>query len=101
MAEKENVLFGMIEVTKESVGYLRISPKTRRQNLVLKQLVEMLGSSLPLYNTLCQFLRTLFLRTHVSHYSTLRSDLIMVLHEQVSIDTSPIVKYACTHKMTE
>lgn len=85
VAEKENMLFGNIEVTKEPIGYLKISSKTRRQNSVLKQLVEMLGSSVPLYNTLCQFLRTLFLRTHVNHYSTLRSDLIMVLHEQVRV----------------
>ena len=83
VAEKESVLFAVFEEGKEPVGYLKIPPKTRRQNLVLKQLVEMLGSSVPLYNTLCQFLRTLFVRTHISHYSTLRSDLIMLLHEQV------------------
>ncbi len=85
VADKEAMLFAVFEEGREPTGYLRISPRVRRQNEVLKQLVEMLGSSLPLYNTLCQFLRTLFLRTHIAHYSTLRADLIMSLHEQVEI----------------
>ena len=98
VAEKEAILFGVFEEGKEPPGYLRISSKVRRQNQVLKQLVEMLGSSVPLYRTICQFLRTLFLRTHISHYSTLRSDLIMLLHEQVR--PKPVINLSISSVIT-
>ncbi len=98
VAEKDIILFAAFERTKEPIGYLKLSPKSRRQNNVLKQLVEMLGSSVPLYNTLCQFLRTLFLRTHISHYCSLRADLIMLLHEQVNIIIIITYMHVVTHK---
>ena len=81
IAEKESHLFNISENSKES--FFMQTVKTRRQSPILRQLVEMLGSSLPLYNTLTQFLRTLFLRTRVGHYCTLRADIIMMLHEKV------------------
>jgi negative elongation factor B len=85
IAEKENLLFNISEVTKDTLSFFHQTLKMRRQSPILKQLVEMLGTSVPLYNTLMQFLRTLFLRTHVGHYCTLRSDIIMLLHEQDNI----------------
>ena len=78
IAEKESQLFN---ITEQS--FFMQPVKARRQSSILKQLVEMLGTSLPLYNTLTQFLRTLFLRTRVGHYCTLRADIIMMLHEKV------------------
>lgn len=85
IAHKESLLFATINSDQLPSPFLLLQPKTRRQNAVLQQLIGMLGSSIPLYNTLCQFLRTLYLRTHVSHYCTLRADLIMLLHEQDNI----------------
>lgn len=80
VAAKETLLFN---ISDTNVSFFSQPVKQRRQSPILKQLVEMIGSSIPLYNTLCQFLRTLFLRTHVGHYCTLRADIIMILHEQV------------------
>lgn len=88
IAEKESFLFNISELTKES--FFMQSVKQRRQSAILKQLVDMLGSSVPLYNTLTQFLRTLFLRTHVGHYCTLRADITMILHEQVHVTKTNI-----------
>ena len=85
IAYKESLLFATINSDQLPPPFLLLQPKTRRQNSVLQQLIALLGSSVPLYNTLCQFLRTLYLRTHVSHYCTLRAELIMLLHEQDNI----------------
>ncbi|KAJ7334424.1 hypothetical protein OS493_014738 [Desmophyllum pertusum] len=41
----------------------------------------MIGKSLELYNLVLQFLRTLFLRTREVHYCTLRSELLMAVHD--------------------
>lgn len=84
IAEKETLLFNIADVTTDSLSFFNQPVKVRRQSPVLRQLVDMLGTSVPLYNTLTQFLRTLFLRTRVGHYCTLRSDITMLLHEQVN-----------------
>ena len=84
MAEKESAMFALYGSDKKATNFFLVSPKTRRQSVVVQELVEMIGSSLSLYNTLVQFLRTLFLRTHISHYCTLRADMIMSLHERES-----------------
>ena len=78
-------MFATVTSDNAPSAFLSLPAKIRRQNSVLQQLIKMLGSSVPLYNLLCQFLRTLYLRTHVSHYCTLRADLIMLLHEQDNI----------------
>eukprot|EP00731_Ephydatia_muelleri_P024908 Em0016g1179a len=84
MAEKESVMFTVYGSDKKATNFFSVSPKIRRQSAVVQELVDMIGSSLPLYNTLVQFLRTLYLRTHISHYCTLRSEIIMSLHERES-----------------
>lgn len=84
ISDKESLLFGVHDRSKNTVSFLSILPKARRQNAVIQELVSMLGSSATLYNTLLQFLRTLFLRTQISHYCTLRADLLMTLHEKES-----------------
>uniref|UniRef100_A0A1X7T4P6 Negative elongation factor B n=1 Tax=Amphimedon queenslandica TaxID=400682 RepID=A0A1X7T4P6_AMPQE len=91
IAEKESQLFNISEQS-----FFMQPVKARRQSSILKQLVEMLGTSLPLYNTLTQFLRTLFLRTRVGHYCTLRADIIMMLHEKdnVIMDSDRCHKFA-------
>ena len=73
IAHKESILFATVTSDNAPSAFLSLPAKIRRQNSVLQQLIKMLGSSVPLYNLLCQFLRTLYLRTHVSHYCTLRA----------------------------
>lgn len=87
VAEKETIL----SFTKKEGGgegkltsFLSVLPKTRRQSKIVQELVEMVGTSHPLYATLLQFLRTLYLRTQISHYCTLRADIIMSLHDAES-----------------
>ncbi len=82
IAEKESVIFSTHDADKKPVSFLSLPPKTRRQSPIVQELVHMVGPCLPLYTTLLQFLRTLFLRTHISHYCTLRVDILMALHDQ-------------------
>lgn len=89
VAEKENIICfiskgGENAETKPFTSYLSLLPKTRRQSPIIQELVAMMGTSQSLYNTLLQFLRTLYLRTHISHYCTLRADLLMSLHDAES-----------------
>ncbi len=101
VAEKESILCftlggggggGGGEVIPPS--FLSFLPKTRRRAPVIKELVEMIGTSQALYSTLLQFLRTLFLRTQIPHYCTLRADLLMTLHD----NESPICASDRCHK---
>lgn len=82
IAEKESILFSAHDSSeKKTTCFLSLTPKVRRQSQVMQDLVHMVHSSQELYNTLLQFLRTLYLRTQVSHYCTLRADVLMILHE--------------------
>ena len=100
IAEKESILFSTHDSSdkKPLTSFLSIPPKTRRQSQVMRDLVHMVRSSQELYNTLLQFLRTLFLRTQVCHYCTLRADVLMSLHEMDSsgrlCDGDPCHKFA-------
>ena len=84
VAEKESILCYTLRGSKDEgspTSFLSLLPKVRRQSSILHALVEMVGNSQSLYNTLLQFLRTLFLRTQTSHYCTLRADIVMCLHD--------------------
>lgn len=85
IAEKESVLFATHDAAeRKPASFLSLSPKSRRQSPIVQELVRMIGSSAVLYKTLLQFLQTLFLRTRVAHYCTLRADILMALHERES-----------------
>ncbi len=58
-----------------------MTPRVRRQNEIIQTLVKMVGKNVLLYDTILQFLRTLFLRTKNVHYCTLRVSLLMALHD--------------------
>lgn len=100
IAEKESILFSTHDTgeKKAPTSFLSIPPKVRRQSQVMQDLVHMVHSSQDLYSTLLQFLRTLFLRTQVSHYCTLRADVLMCLHELDSTgrlcESDPCHKFA-------
>lgn len=82
VAEKE----GLLNYTKawgggKMTSFLSLLPKTRRQSSIVQDLVGVVGTSQTLYATLLQFLRTLYLRTQINHYCTLRADVLMSLHD--------------------
>jgi hypothetical protein len=66
-------------------GFFSGSPKSRRQSAVIQKLADMIGYNVKLYDMTLQFLRTLFLRTRNVHYCTLRSELLMALHDRYGI----------------
>lgn len=75
---KESVLLKHDDV---SASFFQLTPRQRRQNETIQQLVKMVGKNVLLYDTILQFLRTLFLRTKNVHYCTLRVELLMALHD--------------------
>lgn len=90
VAEKEAVLsFASVrkvgaKIEGKLTSFLSLLPKTRRQSAIVQDLVGVVGTSQTLYATLLQFLRTLYLRTQISHYCTLRADVLMRLHDTES-----------------
>ncbi|XP_067933614.1 negative elongation factor B-like isoform X2 [Watersipora subatra] len=67
---------------KTRKNFFNLSPKVRRSDEFVQQLVDMIGHNIDLYDMTLQFLRTLYLRTRNIQYCTLRSDILMALHEQ-------------------
>lgn len=76
--EKEKILLNHEECTP---SFFTLTPRQRRQNQTVQKLVKMVGKNVLLYDTILQFLRTLFLRTKNVHYCTLRVELLMALHD--------------------
>jgi len=77
--EKNKTMFDLETVKLKS--FYSIPPRQRRQKPVVKELVDMIGGSIELYNLVLQFLRTLFLRTKEEHYCSLRGELLMAFHD--------------------
>lgn len=77
--EKNKTMFDLETVRLKS--FYSIPPRQRRQKSVVKELVDMIGGSIELYNLVLQFLRTLFLRTKEEHYCSLRGELLMAFHD--------------------
>lgn len=67
--------------TETNAVFFTLKPRQRRQNEIIQKLVQMVGKNVLLYDTILQFLRTLFLRTKNVHYCTLRVELLMALHD--------------------
>jgi len=84
-------------IVSTSSGFFSLSPKARRQGTVIQKLSEMIGSNVKLYDMTLQFLRTLFLRTRNVHYCTLRSELLMALHDR---EVQDIIGVDPCHKFT-
>ena len=76
--EKEKILLNHEEL---AATFFSLTPRQRRQNETVQKLVQMVGKNVLLYDTILQFLRTLFLRTKNVHYCTLRVELLMALHD--------------------
>lgn len=71
--------------------------QVRRQGEVVQKLAHMIGNSVKLYDMVLQFLRTLFLRTRIVHYCTLRAELLMALHD---LEVQDIISIDPCHKFT-
>jgi len=91
--DKEKVLFSY----ETGPGFFTGSPKSRRQAEVIQKLAEMIGTNVKLYDMTLQFLRTLFLRTRNVHYCTLRSELLMALHDR---EVQDVISVDPCHKFT-
>lgn len=78
-------------------AFFATSPRSRRQEAIVRSLVEMIGSDIYLYDMMLQFLRTLFVRTRNAHYCALRVELLMALHDgdvQAVCSLDPSHKFA-------
>ena len=110
--EKESLLLNHLDVSTtaaastascvklsavQTSSFFSLTPKQRRQNDTIQQLVKMVGKNVLLYDTILQFLRTLFLRTKNVHYCTLRVELLMALHEA---EVKEITSMDSCHKFT-
>eukprot|EP00742_Colponemidia_sp_Colp-10_P006623 GILJ01007097.1.p1 GENE.GILJ01007097.1~~GILJ01007097.1.p1 ORF type:complete len:559 (+),score=89.17 GILJ01007097.1:45-1721(+) len=76
------------EATAVTTGYQMVltgsaqNPKRRREtNPILQQLAKYVGSSVVLYHQTLHFIRTLFVNTANAAFCTLRSELLMALHD--------------------
>lgn len=75
--------------------FYSLTPRHRRQNKIVQELAEMVGDNVRLYETIVQFLRTLFLKTKNVHYCSLRAEFLMALHDK---DVQDITTMDQTHK---
>nr|CAG4635344.1 EOG090X0363 [Artemia franciscana] len=92
--EKEEVLFNIENLTN---SFFSPSPKIRRQAPIVQKLANMIGNNIKLYDMVLQFLRTLFMRSQNWHYCTLRSELLMALHD---LEVHDIMSVDPCHKFT-
>ncbi|KAG9508898.1 Negative elongation factor B, partial [Fragariocoptes setiger] len=90
--DKEHLIFNHMDT---SVSFFSQTPKQRRQSPIIRKLVDMVGDNVMLYDTIVQFLRTLFLKTKNIHYCTLRVELLMALHDK---EVQEITTMDQTHK---
>lgn len=90
--DKEKLLTDALDI--DSPFYL-MTPKQRRQSKIVQELTEMVGDNVRLYETIVQFLRTLFLKTKNVHYCSLRVEFLMALHDK---DVQDITTMDQAHK---
>jgi len=72
------------ETTRSTVDLFGtpVHPKKRReQNAVLQEIVQDLGRSVTLFKTVLELVRSLFVSTENKAFCTLRSELVMSLHD--------------------
>lgn len=89
--------YSQLHATDSHNDFFAVSSKVRRQQSVVQDLAKMIGKSLELYNLVLQFLRTLFLRANEVHYCTLRSELLMAVHD---LEVKDIKDIDPCHKFT-
>ncbi|KAG8178887.1 hypothetical protein JTE90_018576 [Oedothorax gibbosus] len=92
--EKEDLIF---QTSSPPFQFFSPTPRVRRKGEVVKTLLTMIGHNVKLYDMVLQFLRTLFLRTKNVHYCTLRSELLMALHD---LEVAEITSLDPCHKFT-
>jgi len=90
--EKEKLLTDALDIDS---AFYSLTPKQRRQNRIVQDLAEMVGDNIRLYETIVQFLRTLFVKTKNVHYCSLRVEFLMALHDR---DVQEITAMDQAHK---
>lgn len=78
VAEKD---VSLLSLPEPETAFFDVAPRTRRQHPVMTELVDMVGTSQKLYETVCESLRLSFGQHQNLHYCTLRNDVLMALHE--------------------
>lgn len=69
------------DIQEPRAKFFLLTPKQRRQNLLLQTLTSMVDKNVIIYDTILQFVRTFFKHTKLYHYCTLRVSLLMELHD--------------------
>ncbi|XP_074655187.1 negative elongation factor B-like [Tubulanus polymorphus] len=78
IVEKEKLLLNH-ELTQHS--FYSQAPKNRRQHEIVQKLVTMVGKNTRIYEMLLICLKNLYLRSRNHHYCTLRTEVLMALHD--------------------
>lgn len=67
----------------------------RRSHPSIKQLLDVVGGKIELYDYIGSHLRSLFIQTNEAIYCTLRFDLLMAMHEA---DLGSVITFGCTRR---
>lgn len=97
---KERILNSSLGMGGGSVGltFFTLSMDIRRGNKEVQKLLELVGGSYKLYNTLSVFIRILFSKTRKPHFCTLRCDLVTSLQRTESPSAVRLLEQeSCSH----
>ena len=97
---KERVLNSSLGVGTGSAGqtFFTLPLDVRRGNREVQRLLELVGGSYKLYNTLSVFIRILFSKTRKPHFCTLRCDLVTSLQRTDSPSAVRLLEQeSCSH----
>ena len=97
---KERLLNSSLGIGTGSVGqtFFTLPLDVRRGNREVQKLLELVGGSYKLYNTLCVFIRILFSKTRKPHFCTLRCDLVTSLQRTDSPAAVRLLEQeSCSH----
>ena len=73
----------------------------RREHPVVQELVHVVGRSVKLYNAVLHFLRTLFANTGNQRLCSLRTDVLMALHDAGVAEVCPTEVLSSALKIRE
>ncbi|KAI6646448.1 Negative elongation factor B-like [Oopsacas minuta] len=97
---KERILNSSLGMVGGSVGqtFFTLPLDIRRSNREVHKLLELVGGSYKLYNTLSVFIRILFSKTRKPHFCTLRCDLVTSLQRTDSPSAVRLLEQeSCSH----
>jgi len=78
------------EFLEKGTEFFKIPPKKRRNNPILKQFSEFIGTNIRLYDMVLQFLRTFYIKTQNVYYCCMRNEILMCLHDNDLADVCQV-----------